>query len=119
MKIKTKELPYEQVIALPRPAHRPPQKPSRLLGRLVRILGAKDLKETGFSYTEERMEAVGPGPWLILMNHSSFIDLEIANRIFFSRPSCRGLLIMPLMKGLMSALMVSFILLLVSDVGSS
>ena len=58
MKIKTKELPYEQVIALPRPAHRPPQKPSRLLGRLVRILGAKDLKETGFSYTEERMEAI-------------------------------------------------------------
>ena len=88
MKIKTKELPYEQVIALPRPAHRPPQKPSRLLGRLVRILGAKDLKETGFSYTEERMEAVGPGPWLILMNHSSFIDMEIANRIFFPRPYC-------------------------------
>jgi hypothetical protein len=30
----------------------------------------------------------GDGPWLILMNHSSFIDLEIASRILFPRPYC-------------------------------
>ena len=88
MKIKTKRLPYEQVMALPRPAHQAPRKPSRLLGRLIRILGAKDLKETEFRYTSEGMERLGDGPFLILMNHSSFIDLEIANRIFYPRPYC-------------------------------
>ena len=88
MKIKTKRLSYEQVMALPRPAHQAPRKPSRLLGRLIRILGAKDLKETEFRYTSQGMERLGDGPFLILMNHSSFIDLEIVNRIFFPRPYC-------------------------------
>ena len=81
MKIKTRPLSYEQVMALPRPEHKPPQKPSRALGALIRLLGAKDLKETDFTWREERMEELGPGPYLILMNHSSFIDLEIVNRI--------------------------------------
>ena len=40
MKIKTKRLPYEQVMALPRPAHQAPRKPSRLLGRLIRSSAA-------------------------------------------------------------------------------
>ena len=88
MKIKTKRLSYEQVMALPRPAHQAPRKPSRLLGRLIRILGAKDLKETEFRYTSEGMERLGDGPCLILMNHSSFIDLEIVNRIFYPKPYC-------------------------------
>ena len=34
------------------------------------------------------MEAAGEGPYLILMNHSSFIDLKIASRIFFPMPFC-------------------------------
>ena len=88
MKIKTKALSYEQVMALPRPEHKPPQKPSRALGALIRVLGAKDLKETDFTWHEERMEELGPGPYLILMNHSSFIDLEIVNRIFYPKPYC-------------------------------
>ena len=88
MKIKTKVLPYEQAMALPPAQHKPPQKPIRALGALIRVLGAKDLKETGFTWTEERMEELGEGPWLILMNHSSFIDLEIVNKIFWPRPYC-------------------------------
>ena len=88
MKIKTKALPYEQVMALPPAQHKPPQKPIRALGALIRLLGAKDLKETGFSWTEERMEELGEGPYLLLMNHSSFIDLEIVNRIFWPKPYC-------------------------------
>ena len=32
------------------------------------------------------MEEAGPGPYLILMNHSSFIDLKIASRIFYPMP---------------------------------
>lgn len=88
MKIKTKTLSYEQVMALPRLAHRPPQKPSRALGALIRLVGAGDLKETAFTWREERMEELGPGPYLIVMNHSSFIDLEIVNRIFYPKPYC-------------------------------
>ena len=32
------------------------------------------------------MDKAGKGPYFILMNHSSFIDLEIAYRIFFPKP---------------------------------
>ena len=88
MKIKTKSLPYEQVMALPRPAHKPPCRPSRALQGLIRLLGASDLKQTGFQYRSERMEELGDGPYLIVMNHSSFIDLEIVNRIFYPKPYC-------------------------------
>lgn len=88
MKIKTKVLPYEQVMTLPPARHKPPQKPLRALGALIRLLGAKDLRETGFTWTEERMEELGEGPYLLLMNHSSFIDLEIVNRIFWPKPYC-------------------------------
>ena len=88
MKIKTKKLSYEEVLALPRPAHKPPQKPNPVLRRLVRLLGAADRKQTHFSYTTERMEELGEGPYLILMNHSCFLDLEIAFEIFADKPFC-------------------------------
>lgn len=88
MKIKTKELSYDQVMALPRAVHRPPRRPGILFRTLMRTLAAKDLRETGFTYTEIRMEEVGDQPCLILMNHSSFIDLEIAAHIFARRPFC-------------------------------
>ena len=34
------------------------------------------------------MEELGEGPYLIVMNHSSFIDLEIVSRIFYPKPYC-------------------------------
>ena len=88
MKIKTKTLPYEQVIALPRPAHRKPQRPPLALRALVRALSAGDLKDARFTYRTERMEELGEGPYLILMNHSSFIDLEIVSRVLYPKPYC-------------------------------
>ena len=88
MKIKTKELSYDEVMALPRPEHKPPQRPSPLLRAVVRLASAGDLKAVRFSWKEEDMERVGEGPYLILMNHSSFVDLEIASRIFCSKPYC-------------------------------
>ena len=87
MKIKTKSLSYEQVLALPRPEHKLPQKPSPLLRHLVRLLSAGDLKATDFTYTMEGMEKLPSGePALILMNHSSFIDLEMMFEMFRDRP---------------------------------
>ena len=88
MKIKTKVLPYDEVLCLPRPMHKPPRRPNPLLRAAFRLAAAGDLNSVRFTYTTERMDAVGDGPYLILMNHSSFIDLEIAARVFRDRPYC-------------------------------
>ncbi len=89
MKIKTKALPYEEVVCLPHPERRKPKKPSVLMRALMRAAGAGDLKAARFTYTTERMDALGDGPYLILMNHSSFIDLEIVARVFRDKPYCK------------------------------
>ncbi len=86
MKIKTKKLPYEQVEALPRPQHRKPLRPLWILQLVVRILAIFDLLPTKFKYTWKDKDKIGKKePCLILMNHSSFIDLKIASRIFFPK----------------------------------
>lgn len=81
MKIKTVRKSYDEVCKIKKPAHIRPRKPSKALNRLVRLLSVPDLKAVDFSYAEENMEKAGDGPWLILMNHSSFLDLEIASRM--------------------------------------
>ena len=88
MKIKTKTRTYAQVAALPRPEHRRPLKPWFILRALIRLLAIPDLLSARFRFTTERMEAVENEPCLILMNHSSFIDLKIASKIFFRKPFC-------------------------------
>ncbi len=86
MKIKTKHLPYEQVIALKRPKHRKPLRPLFLLQLVIRVLSIFDLAPTKFTYATHGMERLSKKePCLILMNHSSFIDLKIASRIFFPK----------------------------------
>ncbi len=83
MTIKTKRYSYENVMALPRPKPQKPLRPWWLLHAVVRILAIPDLWATRFTFTKHRMDEAGKGPYLILMNHSSFIDLKIASRIFF------------------------------------
>lgn len=86
MKIKTKRLPYEKVMALPRNKHRNPLKPLFLLQLVVRVLAIFDLFPTKFTYKTHGMEKIQKNePCLILMNHSSFIDLKIVSRIFFPK----------------------------------
>ena len=85
MKINTRNLPYEEVLKLPRLEHKNPRKPSRLLAAVVRIASIPTLWKTKFSYTTERMELVGKQPCLILMNHSSFTDMKLAYGIFYPR----------------------------------
>ncbi|MCR5591778.1 MAG: 1-acyl-sn-glycerol-3-phosphate acyltransferase [Lachnospiraceae bacterium] len=81
MKIKTLSRSYEEVCAIKKPEHIKPMKPSRALRMLVKLLSVPDLNDVGFSYETDHMERAGDGPWLILMNHSSFLDLEIASRM--------------------------------------
>ena len=86
MKIATKTLSYEKAAAKKRPKHRKPLRPSLLLATVIRVLAIFDLLPTGFTYREHGMERLGKNePCLILMNHSSFIDLKIVSRIFYPR----------------------------------
>ena len=51
----------------------------------MRVAAIPDLRQVKFAYTKKNMEKAGKGPFLILMNHSSFLDLEIASKIFFPK----------------------------------
>ena len=53
---------------------------------LIKTLSKGDLKKTNFKLNKIGMEALGDEPCLYLMNHSSFIDLEIAGSIIYPRP---------------------------------
>ena len=86
MKINTRNLPYEEVLKLPRLEHRTPRMPSKVLAAVVRIGSAPTLWKTKFRYTTERMELVGDEPCLILMNHCSFTDMKLAYGIFYPKP---------------------------------
>ena len=88
MKIKTKKLSYEKVMSLPRPKHRKPLKPSIFFRTLIRVISVFDLFAARFTFKKKNMEKAGKGPYLILMNHYSFIDLEIAYRIMYPKPMC-------------------------------
>ena len=85
MNIKIKKIPYEKVIALPRPKHKKPHKPSFAVATLVRILSQIDAWQTKFTYTLEEPNSIPDEPCMILMNHSSFIDLKLASRILYPR----------------------------------
>ena len=88
MKIKIKNISYEKAINQPRAKHKKPMKPSLFFRTLIWILSVFDLAATKFSYEKKNMEKAGKGPYLILMNHSSFIDLEIAYKIMYPKPMC-------------------------------
>ena len=85
MKIKTKWVSYEYTQQLPPPPKEKLGRPSFLFRLLIRILSAFELRKTKFTYTKIRMNEAGKGPYLILMNHSSFIDLKIASKLFFPK----------------------------------
>lgn len=87
MKIKVKNLSYEEVEKQPFSKHKWPARPSKALAFLIRTISKGELKAVNFSWTSQGMEKLGKKePCLILMNHSSFIDLKIAHTIFKGRP---------------------------------
>lgn len=86
MKIKTKKVSLEYALGVKKPKHKKPGKPNFIFSTLIRGLAIPDLLATKFTYTKSRMDEAGEGPYLILMNHSSFIDLKIAYKIFYPMP---------------------------------
>ncbi len=86
MKIRTKKINYVKAISRKKPKHRNPKRPNFFLRKAIRLISIFDLWPTHFKYESIRMKEMGKGPWLVFMNHSSFIDLEIAHKILRSKP---------------------------------
>lgn len=87
MKIKTKELSYEEVMSLPPFKHKKPEKQGLFWRWLLKTASASELKKVSFKVDEKGMEKLEKDePALYLMNHSSFIDLKIAATVIYPRP---------------------------------
>ncbi len=87
LKIKTAKMSYEEVLALPVPAHEKPVKQRFIFRVLLAALSLWELWATHFTYRMIDMDKLDKDePCLVLMNHSSFIDLKIAIRLLCTRP---------------------------------
>lgn len=87
MKTTVRELPYEKVMALPPRKLQKPVKPAPFWRWLIKTLAKSDLKATHFKANFIGMEKLGKKePCLVLMNHSCFMDLEIAETVLYPRP---------------------------------
>ncbi len=86
MKIRVKKMPYQAVMELPKQKRKLPNKPWGLLAFVIRVISMFDLWAVRFTYQEIGMDKLAKKePALFLMNHSSFVDLEIAERVLFPR----------------------------------
>ena len=87
MKTKVKELSYEEVLSLKPEKSQKPVKPGLFWRFLMQVIGKGELKATNFKANYTGMEKLGKKePCLILMNHSCFTDLLIAETVFKDRP---------------------------------
>ncbi len=86
MKIKTEKATYQEVMAKPHAQHEKPLKPNILFRTLMRLISVPDLAATHFRYSGDDLASLKNQPCMVLMNHSSFIDLGIASRILYPRP---------------------------------
>lgn len=79
MKIRVIKKNYDEVMGLPRLKYKKPGHQLAILRPILKVICWVLLKMTGFTYEKIGMEKLGKKePCLVLMNHSSFIDLEIA-----------------------------------------
>lgn len=87
MKIKTTKISYDELSTLPKRKHKKPIKPGNLMSNLMTTLAKGELRKIHFTHETEGMEKINPEePCLVLMNHSSFIDLSIAKVLMKDRP---------------------------------
>ncbi len=87
MKIPVKKCSYEQVKQLTPKEQKPAKKPNILFRTLLKIVSQPDLWAVRFKAERKGMEKLKRGePCVILMNHCSFLDVEIAQSVFYPRP---------------------------------
>lgn len=86
MKIKNVVRDYDEVMAMEVPKHEKPKKPNLFWRTLTKVISQPALLQTHFTHREVGMEKLGKDePALILMNHSSFLDFEIAYSMLYPR----------------------------------
>ena len=86
MKIKVKESSIEEVLAKPHKKHKKPKRPDMFFRTLMKVVAAPDLAKTHFKCEKVGMDKLGKKePCFVLMNHSSFIDLEIVAELMYPR----------------------------------
>ena len=87
MKIKVIKKDYKEVLEIKRAKRKKPKKPNMFFRMLMRFIASFDLKKTHFTFEKVGMERLKKGENAIyLMNHSSFIDLEIVARTLYPKP---------------------------------
>ncbi len=89
MKIKIIDKPYREVIEKAEIKHRhiKPKKPNIIFRTLMKLLAVSDMWATHFKYEKIGMERLGKREnAFYIMNHSSFIDLEIVAHMLYPKP---------------------------------
>ena len=86
MKTKVYDKSYDEVMAMPRRKHQKPIKPNILFRSLMLVASLPDIIATRFKANKIGMERLGKNePAFFLMNHSSFLDLEIVPTVLYPR----------------------------------
>ena len=86
MKTTVKNLTYEQALSKVSKSHKKPIKPFFVMQTLIRVLSFFTLLPLGFKYTKKNMDKISKKePCLYLMNHSAFVDLQIASTILWPK----------------------------------
>lgn len=86
MKTTVKKKSYGEALARVSADHKKPIKPFFVMQTLIRVLSFFTLLPLGFKCTKKGMEKVDKKqPCLILMNHSAFVDLQIASTLLWPK----------------------------------
>ena len=86
MKTTVKVKSYEEALSVANLKHKKPMKPFFVMQTLIRVLSFFTLLPLGFKYKKAGMEKIGKKqPCLILMNHSAFVDLQIASKLLWPK----------------------------------
>ncbi len=87
MQIKNSVRAFDEVMSMKRMTRIKPKKPNIFFRTLLRVASVPDLAATKFKVKKTDMDRLPKNTAaLFLMNHSSFIDLEIAASILYPRP---------------------------------
>ncbi len=86
MKTTVKVKSYEEALSKVSKSHKKPIKPFLIMQTLIRVLSFFTLLPLGFKYTKKNMDKISKKePCLYLMNHSAFVDLQIASTILWPK----------------------------------
>lgn len=85
MKIKVVKKDYDEVVSAKKPENVKPIPQSQFFRKLLYVLSKSELKATAFSL-ESNIKLDKNKPYLFLMNHSSFTDLQITAKILKDKP---------------------------------